>query len=155
VITVSDTRGAREDASGDAIERELARSGHRVVARKWVKDQVSAIRRALKSALDGEAVDAVILTGGTGIAPRDRTPEAVQPMLEKELPGFGEQFRSLSSRQVGSAAWLSRAGAGITKGRLVVWLPGSTRAVELAVVKLLGPELAHAIRLLNRPQPGA
>jgi len=109
----------------------------------------------VRKALAARGVDAVLLTGGTGIAPRDRTPEAVQPLLEFELPGFGERFRDLSTQQVGSAAWLSRAGAGVTKGRLVVWLPGSTGAVELAISKLVGPELKHAIRLLNRPEGGA
>jgi molybdenum cofactor biosynthesis protein B len=155
VITVSDTRGPEDDASGDVVARELARAGHSVTARVWVKDRVPAIRRALRSALRRADVDAAILTGGTGLAPRDRTPEAVQPLLERELPGFGELFRSLSYRQVGSAAWMSRAGAGTSRGRLVVWLPGSPAAVRLAVSKLVGPELAHAIRLLDRPQPGA
>jgi molybdenum cofactor biosynthesis protein B len=95
-------------------------------------------------------VDAVVLTGGTGVAPRDRTPEAVRPLVERELPGFGELFRMLSHRQVGSAAWLSRAGAGTVKGKLVVWLPGSTRAVDLAMKELVVPELSHALRLLGR-----
>jgi molybdenum cofactor biosynthesis protein B len=154
VITVSDTRGANDDGSGDAMTRGLERAGHGVVSRAWVKDQVPAIRRSLRAALARRDVDAVLLTGGTGIAPRDRTPEAILPMLERELPGFGERFRDLSYRQVGGAAWLSRAGAGITNGRLVIWLPGSTGAVELAISKLVGPELAHAIRLLNRPEGG-
>ena len=155
VITVSDTRGAHDDPSGDALCNLLGRMGHSVVSRAWVKDQVSSIRRALRAALARRSTDAVFLTGGTGVAPRDRTPEAVIPLLDRELAGFGELFRALSYRQVGSAAWLSRAGAGIVKGRLVVWLPGSTRAVELAISKLAGPELAHAIRLLGRPEPGA
>lgn len=155
VITVSDTRGPDDDGSGDAMTRHLERAGHRVVSRDWVKDRVPAIRKSVRRALARRGVDAVLLTGGTGIAPRDRTPEAVQPLLELELPGFGERFRDLSTQQVGSAAWLSRAGAGVTKGRLVVWLPGSTGAVELAISKLVGPELQHAIRLLNRPERGA
>lgn len=155
VITVSDTRGRADDASGDALERGLKRAGHQVVSRAWVRDDVAAIRRTVRAALARRAVDAVLLTGGTGVAARDRTPEAVTPLLERELPGFGELFRALSYQQVGSAAWLSRAGAGVSRGRLVVWLPGSTRAVALAVSKLAGPELAHAIRLLGRPEPGA
>jgi molybdenum cofactor biosynthesis protein B len=120
-----------------------------------VRDDVRAIRRVVRSALAMHAVDAVLLTGGTGVSPRDRTPEAVGPLLERELAGFGELFRLLSYRQVGSAAWLSRAGAGVAKGRLVVWLPGSTKAVELAVAKLVGPELGHALRLLDRLKTGA
>ncbi len=149
VITVSDTRRAHDDASGDALQRELERAGHRVTSRHWVRDDVATIRRTLRAALRRRTVDAVLLTGGTGLAPRDRTPEAVAPLLDLELPGFGELFRALSHRQVGSAAWLSRAGAGVAQRRLVIWLPGSTRAVALGVSKLAGPELAHAIRLLR------
>ena len=150
VITVSDTRGPTDDGSGDALARGLARAGHDVVTRAWVKDDVAVIRRAARAALARRDVDAVLLTGGTGVAPRDRTPEALRPLLERELPGLGELFRMLSYRQVGSAAWLSRAGAGVAKGKLVVWLPGSTKAVELAVGELVGPELGHALGLLGR-----
>jgi molybdenum cofactor biosynthesis protein B len=152
LVTVSDTRGATDDASGDALALALERAGHSVATRVWVRDDVTSIRRVLRAALARADVDAVLLTGGTGVAPRDRTPEAVRPLLERELPGFGELFRLLSQRQVGSAAWLSRAGAGTAKGRLVVWLPGSTRAVTLAMRRLIVPELAHALRLLDRNQ---
>ena len=88
---------------------------------------------------------------GTGVSPRDRTPEALAPLLERELPGFGERFRHRSFEQVGAAAWLSRAGAGVARGRLIVFLPGSTAAVELALDELLLPELVHVLRLLGRP----
>lgn len=150
VITVSDTRGPRDDASGDAIARRLAGAGHPVVHRAWVRDSPAAIRAAVRAALRDPATDCVVLTGGTGIAPRDRTPEAIAPLLDRELPGFGEAFRALSFAQVGTAAWLSRAVAGVASRRLVVALPGSTRAVTLAVVKLLIPELGHVVRLLGR-----
>ncbi len=150
VITVSDTRGPRDDSSGDALVRGLSRAGHDVLGRAWVRDDVPMIRRAVRATLARRDVDVVLLTGGTGVAPRDRTPEALQPLLERELPGLGELFRMLSYRQIGSAAWLSRAGAGVARGKLVVWLPGSTRAVELAVRRLVGPELGHALRLLGR-----
>ena len=149
VITVSDTRGARTDASGATIARALGRGGHQV-QRAWVRDEVPAIRRAVRAALKQTTTDVILLTGGTGLAPRDRTPEAVEPLLERALPGFGEQFRALSARQVGSAAWLSRAGAGVAKGRLVVWLPGSPRAAELGVSRLVIPELKHVLGLLQR-----
>jgi len=155
LVTVSDTRGPADDASGDALARGLVRAGHEVISRVWVRDEVPSIRRAVRAALARSTTDAVLLTGGTGVAPRDRTPEAVAPLLDRELPGFGELFRLLSYRQVGSSAWLSRAGAGVSKGRLIAWLPGSTRAVALATSKLLAPELAHALRLLGRPEPGA
>lgn len=150
IVTVSDTRTRADDTSGDTLAAAIQRSGHQVVARVLVRDEVGAIRRAVRAGLARTRVDAVLLTGGSGVAPRDRTPEAVRPLLEQELPGFGELFRLLSHRQVGSAAWLSRAGAGVAKGKLLVWLPGSTRAVELAARKLIVPELAHVLRVLGR-----
>jgi len=150
VITVSDTRGRADDASGDAIARRLTAAGHRVGGRAWVEDDVTAIRRAVRSVLARRVIDVVLLTGGTGVAPRDVTPEALAPLLERTLPGFGERFRALSAAQVGSAAWLSRACAGVACARLVVALPGSTRAVELALDELIIPELGHLVRLLGR-----
>jgi molybdenum cofactor biosynthesis protein B len=137
------------------VARHLIGAGHVIVARAWVKDEVAAIRRAARAALTRSAVEVILVTGGTGVAPRDRTPEALAALVERDLRGFGELFRMLSYRQVGSAAWLSRAGAGIAKGRLMLWLPGSTKAVELAMEKLVVPELDHALHLLNRPSRGA
>jgi molybdenum cofactor biosynthesis protein B len=104
------------------------------------------VREALKDA----AIDVALVTGGTGIAPRDRTPEAVRPLLEIELPGFGERFRARSVEHIGEAAWLSRTFAGVARGRLVVVLPGSPAAVDLALREVLLPELGHALRLLGR-----
>jgi molybdopterin adenylyltransferase len=150
VITVSDTRRGSQDRSGDRIESLLVGAGHRVLTRAWVPDAPAAIRRAAHEALARDEVDVVIATGGTGVSPRDRTPEAFAPLVELWLPGFGERFRAASAEQVGSAAWLSRAAAGIARGRLVVLLPGSTRAVELALERLLIPELGHVARLLER-----
>lgn len=149
VVTVSDTRRGKDDTSGALAERRLLRAGV-VVTRVWVADDIAAIRRAVRSALARRDVDLVLLTGGTGVAPRDVTPEAVEPLLERPLPGFGERFRALSERTVGSAAWLSRAGAGVARGRLVVYLPGSTGAVRQALDELLVPELGHLVRLLSR-----
>ena len=149
VITVSDTRRGAEDASGAAIEALLERAGHRVVTRAWVKDDPAAIRRVARAALGRKEVEVMVVTGGTGLAPRDRTPEAIAPLIQRRLPGFGERFRALSEEQVGSAAWMSRAEAGVARGRLVVLLPGSTRAVTLALERLLIPELGHVARLLG------
>jgi molybdenum cofactor biosynthesis protein B len=149
IVTVSDTRRGADDTSGALAEALLERAGAEVT-RAWAKDDVAAIRRALRAALARRGVDVVVLTGGTGMAPRDVTPEAVEPLLDRALPGFGEQFRSISAREVGSAAWLSRAGAGVARGRLVVYLPGSSGAVRQALEELLIPELAHAVRLLGR-----
>lgn len=150
IITVSDTRGAREDRSGDLAAKLLERAGHIVASRAWTRDEPAAIRRAVRAALVRKTTDAVILTGGTGVSPRDRTPEAVRPLLKLELPGFGELFRSLSMAEIGTAAWLSRAGAGVSGGRLVVYLPGSPDAVELGLARVLIPEFAHLLFILGR-----
>jgi molybdenum cofactor biosynthesis protein B len=150
VITVSDTRRGKADQGGALVAGMIEQAGHRVAARAWVKDEPDEIRRAVNAAFARREVDCVILTGGTGLSPRDRTPESLDPLFEKPLPGFGELFRVLSLKQVGAAAWLSRATAGIARGRLVVTLPGSTAAVELALRQLLLPELAHAMRALGR-----
>ena len=135
------------------LQQRLERGGHRIVRRDWVADVAPAIRRRVLAALTRADVDAVLVTGGTGVAPRDVTPEAVAPLVARWLPGFGELFRTLSYEQVGGAAWLSRAAAGIAKGRLLVILPGSPAAVKLAADRLLVPELAHVARLLGRLKP--
>jgi molybdopterin adenylyltransferase len=154
IVTVSDTRRGRDDRSGALACEMLERAGHEIVRRAWVHDEVAAIRRATRALLRLDAVDFVLVTGGTGMAARDVTPEALAPLLERELPGFGEAFRARSAAQVGAAAWFSRATAGVARGRLVVLLPGSTAAVELALRELLIPELVHAVRLLGRFETG-
>ncbi len=154
IVTVSDTRRGRDDRSGALAHERIEREGHEVVRRAWVHDAVPEIRRAVRGLLRLRAVDVVLVTGGTGLAPRDVTPEAVAPLLQRELPGFGEAFRAASRAQVGSKAWLSRAGAGVASGRLLVYLPGSTAAVELALRELLLPEVVHAVRLLGRFETG-
>jgi len=150
VITVTDTRGPATDRSGDTAVSLLEKAGHGVVARAWTRDETAAIRRAVRAAVSRRSVDVVILTGGTGVAPRDRTPQAVVPLLDFELPGFGEWFRALSIREIGAAGWLSRAGAGVMRGRLVVYLPGSPGAVTLGLRRVLIPELHHLLFVLGR-----
>ncbi len=150
IITVSDTRRGADDTSGALAAKLLTAAGSMVSLRAWVHDDIAAIRRAVKRALARRAVDVVVLTGGTGVAARDVTPEAVEPLLDRALPGFGEGFRMRSWDSVGTAAWLSRAGAGVARGRLVVYLPGSSGAVRQALEQLLIPELAHVVRLLGR-----
>jgi molybdenum cofactor biosynthesis protein B len=150
VVTVSDTRRGADDRSGARIEALLQEAGHRVVTRAWTPDDADAIRRVVRAVLERRDVDLVIVTGGTGVSPRDRTPEALAPIVDAELPGFGEAFRALSFEQVGSAAWLSRAGAGVASGRLIVWLPGATQAVELAMTRLLLPETSHVLEMMQR-----
>jgi molybdenum cofactor biosynthesis protein B len=143
IVTVSDTRTLETDAGGARIAELLAAAGHPVVSREVVRDEPDRIRSALERWLREDGVRAVILTGGTGVAPRDVTPETALPLLERVLPGFGELFRMLSWQDVGSAALLSRALAGIAAGRVVFVLPGSRAAVELALEKLILPELGH------------
>jgi molybdenum cofactor biosynthesis protein B len=143
IVTVSDTRGPGDDRSGAVLQERLERGGHRVVARDWVRDQRAAIRRRVGLALGRRGVAAVLVTGGTGVAPRDVTPETIEPRLERIVPGFGELFRMLSWHDVGSAALLSRALAGLAAGRVVFALPGSRGAVGLAMEKLVLPELGH------------
>ncbi len=155
IVTVSDTRRGALDRSGARAHELIERAGFEVIRRAWVADERGAIRRVVAALLKLRTVDCVIVTGGTGMAKRDVTPEALRPLLQRDLPGFGELFRARSTEQVGAAAWFSRAGAGVANGRLLVMLPGSTAAVELALERILLPELAHAVRLLGRFPSGA
>lgn len=150
VITLSDTRTPETDRSGQAIAELLAAAGHAVVERVLIRDEAESLREALASALARADVDAVITTGGTGIMRRDVTIPVVMPLISTPLPGFGELFRMLSWEQVGPAAMLSRAAGGVAHGKLLFALPGSTQAVELAMSKLIIPELKHLIRELRR-----
>jgi len=143
VITVSDTRTLETDTGGALAAELLAGAGHPVAGREIVRDEPSAIARAVESAIARNDVRAVVLTGGTGVAPRDVTPESVEPLLERVIPGFGELFRMLSFQEIGSAALLSRALAGLARGRVVFVLPGSRGAVRLALERLVLPELGH------------
>ena len=145
IITVSDTRTEADDSSGMAIADIMARAGHIIVRRAIVKDEVEEIQKALRELIEDNGVQAVVMNGGTGIARRDVTLEAITPFQEKSIPGFGELFRVLSFNQVGSAAMMSRASAFVTEGKIVFCLPGSEKAVRLAVEKLIAPELGHMV----------
>src|SRR5262245_55953022 len=147
VLTVSDTRTLETDGSGRRIRELLEAAGHRIVGHAIVPDEPPRIRAELSTLLAREDVEAVIVSGGTGLAPRDTTYEVVCGLLEKQLDGFGELFRMLSYQEIGAAAMLSRATAGVVRGRVLASLPGSTAAVELALEKLLVPELAHMVGL--------
>jgi molybdenum cofactor biosynthesis protein B len=148
VLTISDTRTEADDTSGAAIVEALTAAGHVVTGRKILRDDpgpvAEAIRRATVSA------DVVITTGGTGITSRDSTYEAISGLLDKHLDGFGELFRMLSYEEIGAAAMLSRACAGTIRRTAVFSLPGSDKAVKLAMTKLLIPELGHIVRELKR-----
>jgi len=143
VVTVSDTRTLETDTGGALVEENLRTANHPITGRRIVPDEPAAIRDALAEALGDEASKAIILTGGTGIAPRDVTPDTVEPLLDRVIPGFGELFRMLSYEDIGSAALLSRALAGLKDGRVVFVIPGSRGAVRLAMEKLILPELGH------------
>ncbi|MBL0693595.1 MogA/MoaB family molybdenum cofactor biosynthesis protein [Comamonas sp. JC664] len=149
VVTCSDSRDAARDESGRVLRDGLEAAGHTLAGSVVVKDDPDAIRGALEAARESGA-RAVLFTGGTGIGRRDCTVETLRPLFEKELPGFGELFRMLSYRQVGSAAMMSRATAGTYQGMILFALPGSPKAVRLALDALILPELGHAVRELSR-----
>lgn len=150
VITCSDTRSPETDTSGASIRRLLAEHGHNVIAYYLLKDEPTAIRQLLEKETNNQFVDALIINGGTGISRRDSTFEAIDAILEKRLEGFGELFRYLSYKEIGSAAMLSRATAGVYRGRVVFSLPGSESAVKLAMEQLILPEIGHIVGELRK-----
>ena len=145
IITVSDTRTEKDDLSGMAIAEIMVGAGHEVVRKIMTKDDAGEIQKALRELIEDESVQAVILNGGTGIARRDVTMEAIQHFQEKTMPGFGELFRMLSYQEIGSAAMISRAAAFVSERKVVFCLPGSEKAVRLACSKLVAPELGHLV----------
>lgn len=147
IITVSDTRTIETDKSGNLTKELLQISGNSVVDHIIVKDEYELIQSCIKKAIKEEQIEVILLNGGTGIAIRDRTYEAVHDLLDKEMHGFGEIFRYLSySEDIGSAAILSRAIAGVCGKTAIFSMPGSTGAVRLAMKKLILPELGHVMR---------
>jgi molybdenum cofactor biosynthesis protein B len=150
ILTISDTRTEATDTSGRAIFDLLFAEGHQVTGRRIVRDNPDEVRIAIVSQLDNPRVQAILTTGGTGITSRDRTFETIDALLEKRLNGFGELFRMLSYQEIGSAAMLSRASAGLARGKLIVSMPGSEHAVRLAMTKLVLPELGHMVREAGR-----
>jgi molybdenum cofactor biosynthesis protein B len=150
VITVSDTRTMDTDTSGRVIAELLERAGHRIHGREILKDEPADVEAAVRRAIRDEQVDVVITTGGTGITSRDSTYEAIDGLLEKRLDGFGELFRMLSYPEIGAAAMLTRATAGLACGTIVIALPGSEHAVRLGMEKLVLPEIGHLVREARR-----
>lgn len=147
IITVSDTRTIETDKSGQLMKELLEQGGYNVVDYRIVKDEYTQIQSLIREASERKEVEAVLLNGGTGITFRDTTYEAVKGMLDKEMPGFGEIFRYLSyAEDIGPAAILSRAIAGVRGATAVFSMPGSSGAVKLAMNKLIIPELAHVMR---------
>lgn len=150
VITCSDSRTPDTDTSGQVIHKLLRQFGHEVVSYHLVKDEPAQITDRIKEGLANDVIQAIIINGGTGISKRDSTFEAVDAMLEKRLVGFGEIFRYLTYLDIGSPAIMSRATAGIIKGRILFSTPGSENAVRLAMEKLILPELCHLVQQLSK-----
>jgi molybdenum cofactor biosynthesis protein B len=135
-----------KDESGELIANLLLQTGQELAFRTFLPDDKELIQSALKKVLDSKNVDVVVFSGGTGISPKDVTIEAVEPFMEKTLPGFGELFRWLSYEEIGSASILTRAFAGIAKGKVVFCIPGSPNAVKLCFEKLILPEASHILK---------
>ncbi|CAM3629014.1 molybdenum cofactor biosynthesis protein B [Cohnella lubricantis] len=154
IITVSDTRTPETDRSGQLTRDLLLENGYTVAGMRIVPDEYDRIQSLLVEAAQDPAAEAVLLNGGTGIAGRDTTYEAVRGVLHKEMPGFGEIFRMLSfTEDIGSAAILSRAIAGVVGTTAVFSMPGSTGAVRLAMTRLIVPELRHVMREIYKDSP--
>lgn len=155
ILTISDTRSETTDKSGNIIADSIERAGHLVQVRKIMKDDVALIQTMIREGCADPEVDAIITNGGTGIAHRDVTIEAVKDLLEKEMPGFGEIFRMLSYEEdIGSAAMLSRAIAGVRQHTAIFSTPGSSGAVRLAMNKLIIPELSHIVKEIGKDIKG-
>jgi molybdenum cofactor biosynthesis protein B len=150
IVTVSDTRTLDDDASGRIIAELLTAAGHVVTGRTVVRDDPDLVHSTIERHLADPGVQVILTTGGTGITSRDSTYEAVSTLLEKRLDGFGELFRMLSYQEVGPAAMLTRACAGLVAGRIVVALPGSKAAVRLAMEKLVIPEIGHLVQQASK-----
>jgi molybdopterin adenylyltransferase len=149
VLTISDTRTPETDRSGQVIQSLLQAAGHTITHYRILEDEPAQVQAEVMELAQVDELQVFILNGGTGIAPRDTTYEAIAVLLEKELPGFGELFRWLSYQDIGSRAIASRAIAGLYQGKLIFSIPGSTAAVTLAMEKLILPELQHLVSLLH------
>jgi len=154
VVSVTDTRTEADDESGKILIEKLGGAGHKIVKRSIVTDDKEKIWAILEEAAAAKQTDAVILNGGTGVAPRDSTIEAVESFIEKEIQGFGELLRRLSYDEIGTSAILSRATAGVGHGIIVIALPGSKNSVELAIEKIILPELGHMVYEMRKPSKG-
>jgi len=149
VLTVSDSRTAADDTSGDYLAAALAEAGHRLAARALLPDNRYRIRAQVSAWIADEAVDGILVTGGTGFTGRDSTPEAITPLLDKLMPGFGEAFRAISFEEIGTSTMQSRAFAGLANGTFVFCLPGSTSACRTAWEKLIHKQLDATTRPCN------
>jgi molybdenum cofactor biosynthesis protein B len=152
VLTVSDSRTEADDKSGALLKAKAAAAGHRVVAKEIVRDDVYQMRAVFSRWIADPQVQVVLTTGGTGITGRDSTPEAIAPLLDKQIEGFGELFRTLSFEEIGTSTVQSRAVAGLANGTFIFCLPGSSGACRTAWDKILEPQLDHRTRPCNFAQ---
>ncbi|MHC4178199.1 MAG: MogA/MoaB family molybdenum cofactor biosynthesis protein [Planctomycetota bacterium] len=150
VITVSDTRTLETDKGGQTAVELLSGAGHHVLVREIIPDEPQQMRKLLESLRDREDVEVILMTGGTGLSQRDRTFETVSQLLDKPLPGYGELFRMLSYDVIGPAAMLSRATGGLIGRTVLLTMPGSQAAVQLALEEIILPELGHLVREARR-----
>lgn len=150
VLTISDTRTRDDDRSGQLIRQNLDWRGHEIAAYEIVPDDANQIREVLEGWIADENIKAIVTNGGTGVSGRDVTYEAITGLFEKQLDGFGELFRMLSWEEIGAAAMLSRATAGVANRTAIFSTPGSSNAVRLAMEKLIGPELGHLVREMTK-----
>lgn len=150
VITLSDTRTRETDTSGQLLRERLAAGGHTLIADTIIRDEPAELNGVLNAWIADASIDAILTNGGTGISMRDQTIDVIEARLERTIPGFGELFRMLSYQEIGSAALLSRATAGIERGKLIIALPGSTAACRLALDALIVPQLRHLIREIRK-----
>ena len=150
IVTLSDTRTEQTDTSGQRIRELLLAENHQVTRYDLIPDDPARLGRLLDELMNDDYVDAILTNGGTGVSRRDHTIGVIEQKLTLALPGFGELFRMLSYEQIGSGAMLSRAAGGVAGAKLLFAMPGSTKAVELAMTKLILPELKHLLRELRR-----
>ena len=150
VLTISDTRTEQDDESGKLITEKLSQNGHRVMFYSVLKNEADSIKRKIYELLRQEELQVIITSGGTGVSHRDITVDTISPILEKKLDGFGELFRFLSYQEIGTASILSRAIAGAAGGKVILCLPGSLGAANLAMDKIILPEIGHMVREATR-----
>jgi molybdenum cofactor biosynthesis protein B len=150
VITISDSRTEADDESGKLIRQRLGDSGHRVTSHCILKNEVDSIKKKIEELLGDEGTQVIITTGGTGVSRRDVTIETISPILEKKLDGFGELFRSLTYQEIGTGSIMSRAVAGVARGKVIICIPGSLAATTLAMDKIILPEVGHMVREATR-----
>ncbi len=150
VLTISDTRTEQDDESGRLIRQKLSETGHRVILHCILKNEANSVRKKIYELLKEEELQAIIAIGGTGVSRRDITIDTIYPILEKKLDGFGELFRFLTYSEIGTGSIMSRAIAGVARGKVILCLPGSPEAGKLAMDKIILPEIGHLVMEATR-----